>query len=94
MYHIKEEHDGNKWYKARSIVKGFQQKEGIDYNEIFSPVVKLTTMRMLLALVARDNPYLEQMDVKTTFFYSDLEEETYMIQLHGFEVRSKEKMGV
>ena len=80
VYRIKEEHDGSKRYKARLVVKGFQQKEGIDYNEIFSPVVKLTTIRTVLALVTHDNLYLEQMDVKTTFLHGDLEEEIYIVE--------------
>ena len=78
MYRIKEEYDDSKWYKTRLVVKGFQQKEGIDNNEIFSSVVKLTTIRTVLALVERDNLYLEQMDVKTAFLHGDLEEEIYM----------------
>ena len=92
VYRIKEEQDGNKRYKARLVVKGFEQKEGIDYNEIFSPVVKMTTIRLVLALVAKENLYLEQMDVKTAFLHGELEEEIYMVQPQGFEVRGKEKM--
>ena len=74
------------------VVKGFQLKKGIDYNEIFSPVVKLTTIRTVPALVARDDLHLEQMDVKTAFLHGNLEEEIYMMQPQGFEVRGNKKM--
>ncbi|KAE8695627.1 Potassium transporter 10 [Hibiscus syriacus] len=84
IYRIKEEHDGSKRYKARLVVKGFQQKECIDYNEIFSPVVKLSTIRLVLKIVAAENLHLEQLDVKTTFLHGDLEEEIYMRQLECF----------
>ena len=86
VYRIKEEHDGSKRYKARLVIKGFQQREGIDYTEIFSPVVKLNTIRTVLALVAKEDLFLEQLDVKTAFLHGDLEEEIYMIQPQGFEV--------
>lgn len=92
VYRIKEEHDGMKRYKARLVVKGFQQKEGIDYTEIFSPVVKLTTIRAVLAIVAREDLHLEQLDVKTAFLHGDLEEEIYMVQPQGFAVQGKERM--
>ena len=74
------------------VVKGFQQKEGIDYTEIFSPVVKLMTIRAVLGLVAKENLHLQQMDVKTAFLHGDLEEEIYMQQPQGFEVKGKEKL--
>ena len=79
VYRIKNEHDGSKRYKARLVVKGFQQKEGIDYTEIFSPVVKMSTIRLVLRMVAAENLYLEQLDVKTAFLHGDLEEDIYMI---------------
>ena len=67
-------------YKARLVAKGYAQKEGIDYNEIFSPVVKYTFIWMLLAIVAQFDLELEQMDVKTTFLHGELEERIYMKQ--------------
>ena len=92
VYRIKEEHDGNKRYKARLVVKGFQQKEGVDYNEIFSPIVKLTTIRLVLKIVAAENLHLEQLDVKTAFLHGDLEEELYMRQPEGFIKEDKKNL--
>ncbi|RVX10461.1 Retrovirus-related Pol polyprotein from transposon TNT 1-94 [Vitis vinifera] len=92
VYRIKNEHDGSKRYKARLVVKGFQQKEGIDYTEIFSPVVKMSTIRLVLGMVAAENLHLEQLDVKTTFLHGDLEEDLYMIQPEGFIVQGQENL--
>ena len=63
--------------KARLFAKGFIQKEVIDYNEIFSPVVKHSLIRVLLALVAQFDLELQQLDVKTAFLHGDLEETIY-----------------
>ena len=60
------------------MVKGYSQRKGIDYAEIFSPVVKLTSIPILLCIVALENLHLEQMDVKTTFLHGDLDKEIYM----------------
>ncbi|KAH9657232.1 retrovirus-related pol polyprotein from transposon TNT 1-94-like protein [Citrus sinensis] len=67
-------------YKARLIAKGFAQNEDIGYNEVFSPVVKYTSIHILLALVAEYELELPQLDVKRAFLHGDLEEEIYMIQ--------------
>ena len=61
-------------YKARLAAKGFAQKEGVDNNEIISRVVKHTSIRTILAIVAHQNMKLEQLDVKMTFHCGDLEE--------------------
>ena len=77
VYRIKNKHDSSKRYKARLVVKEFQQKEGIDFTEIFSPVVKMSTIRLVLGMVATENLNLEQLDVKTAFLHGDLEEDLY-----------------
>ncbi|GJS37168.1 transposable element [Tanacetum coccineum] len=77
-------------FKARLVAKGYSQKEGIDYNEIFSPVIRHTSIRVLLSLVAHHDLELEQLDVKTAFLHGDLEEEIYMSQPEGFVIQGKE----
>ena len=69
---LKEEHDGTKRYKARLFVKEFQQREDIDFNEIFSPVVKLNIISSVLNIVMEENLHLKQLDVKTVFLYERL----------------------
>ena len=76
-------------YKARLVVKGFEQKKGIDFNEIFSPFVKMTSIRTILSIAASLDLEVEQLDVKTAFLHGDLEEEIYMEQPEGFEVSGK-----
>ena len=92
LYRIKNEHDGSKLYKVRLVVKWFQQKEGIEYIEIFSPVVKMSTIRLVLGMVVAKNLYLEQLDVKTAFLHGDLKEDLYMIQPEGFTVQGQENL--
>jgi ATP-binding cassette subfamily B (MDR/TAP) protein 1 len=91
VYRIKqEEHKSHPRYKARLVVKGFSQRKGIDFDEIFSPVVKMTSIRMILGVAASLNLEVEQMEVKTTFLHEELEEEIYMEQPEGFLVKGKE----
>ena len=79
-------------YKARLVAKGYAQREGIDYNEIFSPVVKHSSIHILLALVAQYKLDLDQLDVKIAFLHGDLDEEIYMSQPTGFKTAGKENM--
>ena len=74
------------------VVKGFEQKKGIEFDKIFSPVVKMTSIQLILGLVASMNLELEQMYVKTAFFHEDLEEEIYTEQLKDFKVPEKERL--
>ena len=78
--------------KARLVGKGYAQREGIDYNEVFSPVVKHSSIRILLALVAQYELKLDQLDVKIDFLHGDLEDEIYMSQLTGFKTTGKKNM--
>jgi hypothetical protein len=82
-----EEHTSHPRYKARLVVKGFSQRKGIDFDEIFSPMVKMTSIRMILGVAASLNLEVEQMDVKTTFLHRELAEEIYMEQPEGFSFR-------
>ena len=77
-------------FKARLVAKGFSQKEGIDYHEVFSPVVKHKTIHVLLAMVSALDMELEQLDVKTTFLNGILEDQIYMSQPYGFLEVGKE----
>ena len=77
-------------YKARVVAKGFTQKEWIDFNEVFSPIVKYTSIRILLSLVAYENLELEQIDVKTAFLHGELEETIYTQQPKGYLEPGKE----
>ena len=61
-------------FKARLVMKGYAQEEGIDYNEVFSMVVKHSSIQILLALVTRYGLELDQLDVKTIFLHGDLNE--------------------
>jgi hypothetical protein len=71
-------------FKARLVAKCSRQIPDIDYNDVFSPVVKHSSIRALLGIVAMHDLELEQLDMKTTFLHGDLEEEIYMDQLGGF----------
>ena len=73
--------------KARLVAQGYSQKEGIDYEETFSPVAHLEAIRILLAFASSKGFKLFQMDAKSAFLNGFIEEEVYVRQPPGFENR-------
>jgi hypothetical protein len=80
--------DGRK--RARLVAKGFSQIEGLNYDQVFSPVVRFETVRLLLAMAALENWIAYGLDVRNAYLYGELDEEIYMEQPEGFRVRGKE----
>ena len=78
-------------YKARLVAKGYKQKKGLGYFDTYSPVMRITSIRMLIAIAALHNLEIHQMDVKTAFLNGDLNEEIYMDQPEGFISLGQEK---
>ena len=78
-------------FKARLVVKGFIQKEGIDYFDTYAPVARISTIRVLIALASIYKLQIYQMDVKTAFLNGELEEKIYMKQPEGFVVQGQEQ---
>ncbi|KAL6334824.1 hypothetical protein AAG906_021792 [Vitis piasezkii] len=79
-------------YKTRLVVKGFTQKEGIDYKETFSPVSSNDSFRIIMTLVAHCDLELHQMDVKTAFLNGNIDETIYMLQPENFESNDSKQL--
>jgi hypothetical protein len=79
-------------YKARFVAKGYSQIPGIDYNDVFSPIVKHSSIRTLFSIVAMHDYELGWLDVKIAFLHGKLEEDIYMDQPEGFVVPGKEDL--
>lgn len=93
VYDIKtDEKDSIVRYKARLVARGFTQQWGVDYIEVFSPVVRYSTVRFFLALVAHNNWKRVKLDVRSAFLNAELDEEIYVEQPRGFEKPGQEHL--
>lgn len=79
-------------HKARIVAKGYVQQQGRDFNEIFAPVTRLETVRLLLALAAKNSWEVHHLDIKSAFLNGELQEEVYVTQPEGFVKEGKEHL--
>lgn len=86
----KDEHGAVTRHKARLVVKGYAQRRGVDYDEVFAPVARKETVRLLIALAASEGWQVHHMDVKSAFLNGDLQEEVFVHQPPGFELHGEE----
>lgn len=77
-------------YKARLVAKGYKQKAGIDYEEVFAPVARLESSRLLISLAAQKNWKIYQFDIKLAFLNGFLKEEIYVNQPPGYVKKDQE----
>jgi hypothetical protein len=90
LFKTKHAIDGNiEKYKERLVAHGFSHKEGIAYEETFTPMARYTLIRTIIALATKMKWKLHQMDVKTTFLNGVIKEEVYIEQPQGFEVEDR-----
>lgn len=92
VFKEKQDKEGIKRYKARLVIKGCNQKEGIDYQETFSPVVKYSSLRYLFSLAAVKNLRIDHMDVMTAYLNGEVEEDIYVVPPEGFETNEENKV--
>lgn len=92
VFKLKKDTEGNVVkHKARLVAKGYVQRKGIDYDEVFAPVARLETIRLLLALSAKEEWEVHHLDVKSAFLNGELLEEVYVTQPEGFVKKGQEQ---
>ena len=79
-------------HKARLVAKGYSQIEGIDFEETFSPIAKLNTIRMIIALATKHRWKIHQLDAKYAFLNGNLKEEVYLVQPEGLVKKGEEQL--
>lgn len=85
VFKVKTATDGSvSRYKARLVAKGFSQREGVDYSETFSHVVKFDSIRTIILIAAVEDMHIIQFDVETAFLHGAIEEDIFMAQPKGF----------
>ena len=80
---LKENGEADK-HKAQLVAKGYVQQQRINYNEVFAPVARMDTLRMIIALAAQKGWTIYQLDVKSTFLHGELSEKVYVEQPRGY----------
>ena len=85
IFKLKHKSDGSiERYKARTIAKGFKEENGFDYDEIFSPIIKITTVRILLSLAINHKCFIHKLDLSNAFLHGELQETIFREQPWGF----------
>ena len=79
-------------HKACLVAKCYSEKHEIDYTEVFTPITRMDTVRIIIALVAQKGWKIFQLDVKSSFLYGELSEEVYIEQPRGYEMKGREHL--
>ena len=79
-------------FKARLVVKGYAQEYGVDYTEVFAPVARMDTVRLIIVVAAQKGWGIYQLDVKSAFLFGEVKEDVFVEQPRGYKVAGKKDM--
>lgn len=91
VYALKENTEKGNVFKARYVAKGYNQTEGIYYNETFAPTANICSVQALMQIAVQNDLIVHQIDVKTAYLHAPIEEEIYLEQPEGFETNQKQE---